>query len=128
MGHDHLMLVNPWLACENVLISFVLLMQALTLNNDLVNDPLGLGSASQGLPLVQSAKQSAVLLPPAASNYGEGLTGDRSTALKEIWHDVRAIRDALVRQAQHWDMVIPMAEEVRVCLETSKTLFDPENN
>lgn len=183
LKHDRL-LVNPWLGCDNCLIAYVHLMQALNLNTEMADDPAWDGNplpppphhhhhqpppiqpsfdpdpfdplhghptntkVNMGVypavpapaqpPPPPSSKSSLshalVVVPPPYNtrphhhhtphHHQPIEPPDRHLILKNLWHRVRSTRDALVRQAQHWDMVIPMAEEVQVCLRTSQSLFE----
>lgn len=138
---NELMMVNPYLACEHVLTAFTLLIQALSVSNDL-GPAADSGGRQTATALLQSAQKSAALnLGYGGSKHGTAATAatpaaaataavaaaaaaDRQQLLSDIWYHVARIQSTLTRQAQHWDIVIPMAQEVQVCLQTSEMLFD----
>lgn len=143
------LLTNPWMACEGVLIAFTLLMQALSVSNDLYTDTLDKNPVSAPTSALSSGPLSHPSMGPTPSALASfpssdpttdpwardnlGLSGglakrtqahqDRYMVLVSIWQNVQFVCDMLVRQALHYDMVIPMAEEVQSCLQTSQMLF-----
>lgn len=126
---------NPFNACSFVLISFVCLMQALAISTNVLDDehwPITmdqtdatLGNASS---LLKSAQGAAAL---SSSSSPQSLVNSSASArqaqLQHIWSRVKEAKGTLRDLAKHWDMVIPMAEEVGGCLEASQFLLSQQD-
>ncbi|KAE8257506.1 hypothetical protein A4X13_0g2303 [Tilletia indica] len=122
---------NPFNACSFVLISYVLLMLAISRgmssdddedeDDDYFNDENGVPSTRHHDDGTLSNKEQLLQLA--------GLSTDgtlSSPSLQQIWNRVQQARDSLAALSEIWDMVIPMVWEITSCLETSRTLFSQE--
>ncbi|EPQ30610.1 uncharacterized protein PFL1_02134 [Pseudozyma flocculosa PF-1] len=166
--HGKVVNPNPFNCCSFVLISFVLLMQALAVHggfgsvdgsegdegdDDNVegngdgagmelddggfqgsrDSPAGGGYSHE---LMQSGRSAHALDAGAVGSsdggdgsslggYGMDASSDpmRQAQLRGIWTRVREARDTLIDLGKHWEAVIPMADEVNLCLETSQLLL-----
>ncbi|KAN0064939.1 hypothetical protein ACQY0O_001996 [Thecaphora frezii] len=154
---------NPFNCCSFVLISFVLLMQALAVHGgfggaedeDEDDDFEGQGDESMDMEdyaksptaqysheLLQSGRAGqafdGMAHASAGGSNGEGewnrqdpglgqanasSESARQAQLRGIWTRVREARDTLIGLGKHWEAVIPMADEVNLCLETSQLLL-----
>lgn len=125
MGHDELR-ANPFPSCSALLISYTLLMQVMSVSNDLIADLMADPSSDPSHNLLQSAQSSAALLSRPDGTLDPASKQERLAVLVDIWDKVRMAHDVLVKLARHYDMVVPMAQEVQVCLQTSQMLFDQD--
>lgn len=120
---------NPFNACSFVLISFVCLMQALAISSNVTDDDqwrtTNLGP-SEAPSLLKSAQGAAALNPSSHVFAGDSAAG-RQQQLQLIWARVKEARGTLRAMSKHWDMVIPMAEEVGGCLEASQFLLSQQD-
>lgn len=124
---------NPFNACSFVLISFVCLMQALAISSNVTDDDTGQSQMSltpaEAPSLLKSAQGAAALTPslqPPSSTDGSSSLG-RQQQLQLIWARVKEAQATLRKMSRHWDMVIPMAEEVGGCLEASQFLLSQQD-
>lgn len=145
---------NPFNACSFVLISFVCLMQvccrrplfagdesahtfplssipqALAISGNAPDEGAGEGSISSsfGHELLASASGAAALTDAdyLSINGANNPSTHRQERLQQIWERVKEARDTLRGLSKHWDMVIPMADEVGGCLEASQLLLSQQ--
>lgn len=79
-----------------------------------------------------SAQGAAALSPAGFPSFngfngrGSDPTAQRQERLQQIWERVKEARDTLRGLSKHWDMVIPMADEVGGCLEASQLLLSQQ--
>ncbi|KAK0537205.1 hypothetical protein OC842_001726 [Tilletia horrida] len=115
---------NPFNACSFVLISYVLLMLAMSRSvgtgeeND--DDDDDEDADKSGREDVADMSGNEQLLQLA------GLSTDgtfSSPSLQQIWNRVQQARDSLAALSEIWDMVGPIVGEITSCLETSRALF-----
>jgi hypothetical protein len=121
---------NPFNACSFVLISFVCLMQALAISSNITDeDQIMTSDGSESTTSLLKSAQGAAALN--SSTYSSGaITSDHSVRqqqLQAIWGRVKEAKATLQDLAKHWDMVIPMAEEVGGCLEASQFLLSQQS-
>jgi hypothetical protein len=121
---------NPFNACSFVLISFVCLMQALAISTNVMDDEHWQSVLSAPLDssvpstLLKSAQGAAAL---SHSSPSDSSVTNRQMQLQRIWDRVKEAKGTLQELARHWDMVIPMAEEVGGCLEASQFLLSQQD-
>ncbi|UZJ55400.1 hypothetical protein CBS101457_004720 [Exobasidium rhododendri] len=129
---------NPFNACSFVLISFVCLMQALAISSNITTeeDTQGLSLSSTLMSsdgsgntssLLKSAQGAAALNTSTFSTANTTDQSVRQQQLQVIWARVKEAKGTLQELARHWDMVIPMADEVGGCLEASQFLLSQQN-
>jgi hypothetical protein len=125
---------NPFNACSFVLISFVCLMQALAISTNVMDDDHWQSVLSAPLDgsvpstLLKSAQGAAALSQPSPGiNSSLSSSNNRQVQLQRIWDRVKEAKGTLEELAKHWDMVIPMAEEVGGCLEASQFLLSQQD-
>ena len=132
---------NPFNCCSFVLISFVLLMQALAVHGGFAGES---GDDQQDDDMVQQdgndrdtnstgqyandslqrmvnhsyADEDAIMEP-----FEPSIDPVKQAQLHDIWSRVREARDTLIDLGKHWEAVVPMADEVNLCLETSQLLL-----
>ncbi|SJX62790.1 uncharacterized protein SRS1_13641 [Sporisorium reilianum f. sp. reilianum] len=133
---------NPFNCCSFVLISFVLLMQALAVHGGFAgeSDTGEQGDQSFGQQNGSSnelhghgeyANDSLQRVLDHTVTDDDGMMDDfepsidpaKQAQLRDIWGRVREARDTLVDLGKHWEAVVPMADEVNLCLETSQLLL-----
>lgn len=125
---------NPFNACSFVLISFVCLMQALAISTNVLDDEhwqmaMAPSDATHGNApsLLKSAQGAAALTSSSSQSFVNGSASARQAQLQHIWSRVKEAKGTLRDLAKHWDMVIPMAEEVGGCLEASQFLLSQQD-
>jgi len=120
---------NPFNACSFVLISYVLLMLAMSRgvtaideDNDHEDDDDDQQTAalSRQREAMEEFSGSEQLLQLAGMSTDGTFS---SPSLQQIWNRVQQARDSLAALSQIWEMVTPMVWEINSCLETSRTLF-----
>ena len=133
---------NPFNCCSFVLISFVLLMQALAVHGGFAGetgetqtedepfrqqDTTSNDFNDQGLYANESLQrlldQSNTDDEPMTEPLEPSVDPVKQAQLRDIWSRVREARDTLMDLGKHWDAVVPMADEVNLCLETSQLLL-----
>lgn len=140
---------NPFNCCSFVLISFVLLMQALAVHGgfaggndeggdaDMAENELEMDGQYANDSLQSLIKHSAVdagsndsldgssVLATDAVSSGASTSVDavKLAKLRDIWGRVREAHETLTDLGKHWEAVVPMADEVSLCLETSQLLL-----
>ncbi|SPO25881.1 uncharacterized protein UTRI_03246 [Ustilago trichophora] len=134
---------NPFNCCSFVLISFVLLMQALAVHGGFAGETgegqqdgqaLGQqgGAPSDAHGTGQYANDSLQRLLDQSNTDDDDSMMDtfepsidpaKQAQLRDIWSRVREARDTLMDLGKHWEAVVPMADEVNLCLETSQLLL-----
>lgn len=132
---------NPFNCCSFVLISFVLLMQALAVHGGFAGEGEADGQVDH--PMTEQIGSSTELhshgeyandsLQRVLEHVGddEAMMDDfeptidpaKQAQLRDIWGRVREARDTLMDLGKHWEAVVPMADEVNLCLETSQLLL-----
>ena len=134
---------NPFNCCSFVLISFVLLMQALAVHGGFAGES-GTGEQAQKTSAGQQDGSSSgfhthgefandslqrVLDHPdideddLMDEFEPSIDPTKQAQLRDIWGRVREARDTLMDLGKHWEAVVPMADEVNLCLETSQLLL-----
>ncbi|PWZ02384.1 hypothetical protein BCV70DRAFT_172298 [Testicularia cyperi] len=138
---------NPFNCCSFVLISFVLLMQALAVHGGFAGNDGGEGEGEgeggdmddYGVEMDDEQQringkfandslqnlldQRAGGSYSSSSSYNPNLSSAKQAQLRDIWNRVREARDTLMDLGKHWEAVVPMADEVNLCLETSQLLL-----
>ena len=134
---------NPFNCCSFVLISFVLLMQALAVHGGFAGESgedqqdgekfgqeqnhWSNGNNDQGQyandSLQRFLNQNNVDDDSMMDSFEPSIDPIKQAQLRDIWGRVREARDTLIDLGKHWEAVIPMADEVNLCLETSQLLF-----
>ncbi|GAC71862.1 hypothetical protein PANT_5c00110 [Moesziomyces antarcticus T-34] len=134
---------NPFNCCSFVLISFVLLMQALAVHGGFAGEgdesPQDDGmfgfqdgaSSNGGNDQGHYANESLQRLLEQSNTDDDAMMDSleasadpaKQAQLRDIWDRVREARDTLVDLGKHWEAVVPMADEVNMCLETSQLLL-----
>ncbi|GAC94140.1 transcription factor [Pseudozyma hubeiensis SY62] len=134
---------NPFNCCSFVLISFVLLMQALAVHGGFAGESGADDLNDQAVD--QQQQQSMSMDTHGHGEYAndslqrvlehtgddDAMNGDfepsvdpvKQAQLRDIWGRVREARDTLMDLGKHWEAVVPMADEVNLCLETSQLLL-----
>nr|CDI53435.1 putative protein [Melanopsichium pennsylvanicum 4] len=133
---------NPFNCCSFVLISFVLLMQALAVHGGFADevgqdeqdgnaafqsdstssDTNGTGQYAND-SLQRVLDQSKIDDDVTMGTFEPSVDPAKQAHLREIWSRVREARDTLMDLGKHWEAVVPMADEVNLCLETSQLLL-----
>ncbi|EST05589.1 hypothetical protein PSEUBRA_005279 [Kalmanozyma brasiliensis GHG001] len=130
---------NPFNCCSFVLISFVLLMQALAVHggfagdgamgeedhhvqNDSMNEFNGHGEYAND-SLQRVLDHSGMGDDDMVDDFVPSIDPVKQAQLRDIWGRVREARDTLMDLGKHWEAVVPMADEVNLCLETSQLLL-----
>lgn len=128
---------NPFNCCSFVLISFVLLMQALAVHGGFAGES---GEAQQDGEAFgqqdgevhsqgQYANDSLQRMLDSTDDdtmmdsFEPSIDPAKQAQLRDIWSRVREARDTLMDLGKHWEAVVPMADEVNLCLETSQLLL-----
>lgn len=135
---------NPFNCCSFVLISFVLLMQALAVHGGFAGEngtgeqdgqsfaqQNGSSSEFHGHGHGEYANDSLQRVLEHTATDDDAMVDDlepsidpvKQAQLHDIWGRVREARDTLMDLGKHWEAVIPMADEVNLCLETSQLLL-----
>lgn len=133
---------NPFNCCSFVLISFVLLMQALAVHGGFAGDgAMGEEHTQKAGPQGDEmnefnghgeyANESLQRVLEHSGKGDDDMMDDfvpsidpvKQAQLRDIWGRVREARDTLMDLGKHWEAVVPMADEVNLCLETSQLLL-----
>lgn len=133
---------NPFNCCSFVLISFVLLMQALAVHGGFAGEN-GTNEQDEQTSRQQNGSSSELhghgeyandslqrVLDHTVMDDDDTMEDlepsvdpTKQAQLRDIWGRVREARDTLMDLGKHWEAVVPMADEVNLCLETSQLLL-----
>ncbi|KIS69255.1 uncharacterized protein UMAG_02602 [Mycosarcoma maydis] len=128
---------NPFNCCSFVLISFVLLMQALAVHGGFAGEGATYEGDDQATEQQLTSDGHGEYANDSLQRVLDHTSDDdtieddfeppidpvKQSQLRDIWGRVREARDTLIDLGKHWEAVVPMADEVNLCLETSQLLL-----
>ncbi|KAJ1033035.1 hypothetical protein NDA16_000314 [Ustilago loliicola] len=92
----------------------------------------GNGTSNGNGNAFESGSSSTAMTSPSSNNVDDDSMMDsfepsidpaKQAQLRDIWSRVREARNTLMDLGKHWEAVVPMADEVNLCLEISQLLL-----